>query len=112
MERSYHDKNFLKLLDEYRGEVMPVRLDAARSLKEAFEEMVAVKRSLISKRKGSKLMKVGLACIAFPEPILSNIVGGLLVALGCWMRGREGGNLKDMLEAVRELRSFLTSHTL
>lgn len=109
MKENYCSERFLRLLNEHRREVMLVNLDVARNMKEMVEEMVAVKGSLINRHKGSNvLIKIGLACLAFPEPILSNIAGGLLVALGHYIEKKGGGNLKDLLEAVRELRSFLT----
>ncbi|MEM0233258.1 MAG: hypothetical protein QXP47_03150 [Candidatus Nezhaarchaeales archaeon] len=113
MKENYGSERFLRLLNEHRREGMLVNLDVARNMKEVIEELVAIKRSLIRRHQGSNmLIKLGLACLAFPEPLISNIIGGTLVTLGYYVEKARGCNdLKGLLEAVRELKPFLTSHT-
>lgn len=94
--------------------MMLANLDVAHSMKGVVKELVNIKRLLMGKSKRSNtLVKLGLACLAFPEPLASNIAGGMLVTLGyCMGKVRKGNNLRDMLEAVRELRYLISSfHT-
>lgn len=110
MEGSYN-KRSLRLVDKHCKEVTLVSLDVARSVKEVVEELVSVKKLLVDERRGcGKLMKLGLACLAFPEPVISNITGSMLLTLGyCMNKAGRSSNLRDMLKAIRELRHFLAS---
>ncbi|MEM4576362.1 MAG: hypothetical protein QW701_02725 [Candidatus Nezhaarchaeales archaeon] len=109
MKENYN-RYHLGLLNEYRKDMVPVYLDIARSIRGAVEELVKIKDLVTSKRNsGNMLIKMGIACLAFPEPIVSNIVGGSLVALGyCIKRAKKGCYLEGAFEALRELRRFLT----
>lgn len=60
------------------------------------------------REKHGKLMKLGLTCLALPEPVVSNVIGGMLLTVGYFMsKGTRGGSLGDMVEAVKELRRLL-----
>lgn len=110
VERS-HNKRFLSMLEEHCKNVMLIDLDVICNMKEAVQELMSVRKLLISKRnRCNKLMKLGLACLAFPEPIVSNIIGGVLLTLGyCVEKAKKDGNLMDMVEAVRELKRLIAS---
>lgn len=108
MKKDYN-KRHVGLLNEYRRDVVPIYLDVARSVRETVEVLVSSKDLVVCRRnRGDLLIKMGLACLAFPEPIVSNIVGGSLLALGyCVKRAKKGCHLEGALEALRELRRFL-----
>lgn len=67
-------------------------VDTVRELNQSYKETVgAVKgsvtelhmaKSLWRKHNQSRLVKLGLALIAFPDPTISDVVGGFLVAVG------------------------------
>lgn len=58
--------------------------------------------------KGGLLVSLGLACLAFPEPVFSNIAGATLIALGHLLE-RRGASIKDLAEALKEVRSILSA---
>lgn len=106
------DKQFLRLFNEHCKNMMLVDLDVAHSVREMVDELVNIKELLVSRnKKGKMLVKLGLACLAFPEPIASNIAGGVLLALGCCMgKTKKSIDIRDVVEAVRELRYSLAFH--
>jgi len=67
-------------------------VDTVKELSQSYKETVdAVKgfitelrtaKSLWRKHNQSKLFKLGLALIAFPDPTISDVVGGFLVSVG------------------------------
>ncbi|MGQ9530263.1 MAG: hypothetical protein ACUVTC_02375 [Candidatus Bathycorpusculaceae bacterium] len=71
--------------------------DSLKELNESYEELLqAMKetakeakaaKNLWRKGKSSKLIKVGLALIAFPDPTISDILGSALVAAGIVQEG-------------------------
>lgn len=105
------NKCLLKLVSKHHRDLALVSLDVANNIKEVAEEVVNIGKSLVNEReKRSKLMKLGLACLAFPEPVVSNIIGSTLLTLGYYVeKARKGSTLRDMLEAIRELKNILTA---
>lgn len=75
-------KTFNKALNELNESYA----DFLRSLKETIKEVKSAKKLW---RNGEKpwLIKLGFALIAFPDPTISDVVGGLLVAVGTVQEG-------------------------
>ncbi|MEM3700540.1 MAG: hypothetical protein QXL57_06715 [Candidatus Bathyarchaeia archaeon] len=69
----------LKELNESYAELL-------QNLKETTKEAKATK-NLWRKGNSSKLIKIGLALIAFPDPTISDIIGSALVAAGMVQQG-------------------------
>ena len=102
----------LKVLSEvYKGlkELVEARAEALRGVVSVAEDSRRVRALLMKKySKGGLLVKLGVACLVFPEPIgFSDVIGGVLIALG---RGLErSSHLEDLAEAIRELKSMRLS---
>jgi hypothetical protein len=89
--------------------------ELAQSLRDASRSAGSTKKLWRSKNQ-SKLIKVGLAIIAFPDPTISDVVGGLLVAAGMVQAGIRrrtmyvedvGKTFQNTLRDIRSLRSEL-----
>ncbi len=84
--------------------------DLAKSLRGTAEEVKAAKKLWRSKNN-SMLIKVGLALIAFPDPTISDIVGGLLVAAGTVQAGIRHNTIyvediyKTFQETLKDVRN-------
>ena len=81
-------------------------LDARRALEDLRGDVKNVKALLTRDGKGGLLIGLGLAFIAFPEPLFSNITGATLVALGRAFQ-RRSSSIEDLAEALREITRFL-----
>jgi len=81
-------------------------LDARRALEDLRSDVKNLKALLTRDGKGDLLIGLGLAFIAFPEPLFSNITGAALVALGRAFQ-RRSSNIEDLAEALREVTRFL-----
>lgn len=85
--------------------------DADTTLRQASVEAGETKKLWRSENK-STLIKVGLALIAFPDPTISDVVGGLLVAAGTVQAGMRRRSIymedvyKTFNETFREVRSM------
>ncbi len=69
----------LKELNESYVDLLQAMTDTAKEVKET--------KKFWRKGGNSTLIKLGLALIAFPEPIISDIIGTSLVALGTIQEG-------------------------
>jgi hypothetical protein len=69
----------LKELNESYGELLQTMKETTREAKTA--------KNLWRKGKSSRLIKIGLALIAFPDPTISDIIGSALVAAGMVQEG-------------------------
>lgn len=56
---------------------------------------------------GSKLIATGVACIAFPEPFISDIIGSTLIAAGMVIKGRRGITVIDVFKETRKTMTTL-----
>jgi len=56
---------------------------------------------------GSKLVAAGMACVIFPEPILSDIAGWMLITAGMLIKSRRGPTLTDLPKETRRVMSTL-----
>jgi len=81
-------------------------LDARRALEGLRSDVKNVEALLTRDGKGGLLIGLGLAFIAFPEPLFSNITGATLVALGRTFQ-RRSSSIKDLAEALEEVTRFL-----
>ena len=105
-----------KALIERRKRLEDVALTRAQAMcnvKQAVEDLrgdLKRVRALLTTRnsKGGLLVSLGLACLAFPEPVFSNIAGAALIALGRLLE-RRGASIKDLAEALKEVRSILSA---
>ncbi len=101
------------LIERYKrlGCLAPTRAralrDVERALKALSRDLGGVK-ALLARRynKGRPLVGLGLICIALPEPVFSNVVGATLIALGHALQ-RSSSSVEDLVEALREAKSFL-----
>ena len=74
--------------------------------------LLAIRRLCRENRKGA-LIEIGLACIAFPEPIVSDILGSLLISIGLVQRRMKKSalyiedvnkNLPHLFKDLKEIR--------
>lgn len=56
---------------------------------------------------GSKLIAAGMACIVFPEPIVSDLLGSTLIAAGALLRARKGPSMADIFREMRKITADL-----
>lgn len=56
---------------------------------------------------GSKLIAAGMACIVFPEPVISDILGSTLVVAGMFIKGRRGSTIMDIFKEAGRITSEL-----
>ena len=78
-------------------------LEVRRALEDARSELKDVKALLTGRGKGGLMVGLGLACLAFPEPVFSNITGATLIALGRVFQ-RSNSSLKDLVRAFKEIK--------
>ncbi len=114
------------LRGEMKTEQIKSVAEAAEDLSESYAELSQVlkdsSRSAGSTKKlwrsenKSRLIKVGLAIIAFPDPTITDVVGGLLVAAGMVQAGIRrrtmyvedvGKTFQKTLKDIRSLRNEL-----
>jgi hypothetical protein len=61
-------------------------VELLQAMKDTSKEVKATKR-LWRQKNNSRLIKLGLALIAFPDPTISDIIGTALVAVGTVQQG-------------------------
>jgi hypothetical protein len=76
----------IKTVVDAASELSESYADLAQALKATANEAETTKQLWRAKNK-SVLIKVGLALIAFPDPTISDVIGGLLVAAGTVQAG-------------------------
>jgi hypothetical protein len=80
-------------------------LEVCRNLEEAASTAKSLKRYIgkeDDKGSGSKLITLGIALIAFPEPTISDAVGAALVALGLLKRKMRKIGIRDVYEEMHQ----------
>lgn len=55
----------------------------------------------------SKLITAGMACLLFPEPVFSDIIGSMLIATGMVVRNRKGPTIMDVFKETRKMMTDL-----
>ncbi|MEM3641422.1 MAG: hypothetical protein QXH37_05840 [Candidatus Bathyarchaeia archaeon] len=104
----------MKTLVRVLNELKESYVDSLKTVKEATEEVKMAKQLW---RGGDKsiLIKVGLALIAFPEPIISDVLGSFLVAVGTVQKGIQRRTLhvndvpRTFQSLLKELNTFKDS---
>jgi hypothetical protein len=91
-------------------ELVGTRAEVLRCLGDVTKDSRSAKVLLMKKYgKGCLLVKLGVACLVFPEPIgFSDVIGGVLIALGRSLEKRSLC-LEDFVEVIRELKSMRLS---
>jgi hypothetical protein len=104
-----------------KKEEMKIVVDTVNELSEGYADLAQVLSDTTREAKATKqlwrtgsrswLIKVGMTLIAFPDPTISDVVGGLLVAAGVVQEGVRRRTLhvddvyKTFQKTMRELRS-------
>lgn len=103
MMRAEEIKNIaldLKKISQAYGEVAKVTNNFTK-------EIGFVKRLIDgSKNKnslGSKMITAGLACLAFPEPFISDIIGLTMIAAGSLIVRASGPTIRDILKEYKKI---------
>lgn len=84
--------------------------DAAIALKNSIQVIKPIKRlagSPSGNDLSSKLIAAGMMCIAFPEPVISDITGTILVAAGVALKKRCGPTIADIFKETGKIVSNL-----
>ncbi|MEM2400854.1 MAG: hypothetical protein QW305_06655 [Candidatus Bathyarchaeia archaeon] len=84
--------------------------DALNTIGSVVGEVKSVKRLAGGSKSGdlgSKLIAAGMACVIFPEPIISDIAGSMLIATGMLIKSRRGPTLTDVFRETRRVMSML-----
>jgi hypothetical protein len=94
--------------DEFR-KLMTESLNTYNSVGNTIREMHrnirCVKGMMCRNGVGDKLIRAGVFCIAgIPEPFISDVMGAMLIAVGAYVRRREGD--------LRELPKALSKHVI
>jgi len=66
----------------------------------------SVKRLVGGSKSGdlsSKFITAGMACVVFPEPVFSDIVGWTLIATGALLKSRKGPTITDIFRETRKI---------
>jgi hypothetical protein len=84
--------------------------DLQATMKNTSTQVGATRKLWRSKNK-SMLIKVGLALIAFPDPTISDVVGGILVAAGTVQEGirRQSLHMEDVPKIFQETLKVIQS---
>jgi hypothetical protein len=83
-------------------------IDAYRAVDGVRGAARTVSRLNRSSRVGDRLVKAGVALVVFPEPIVSDLFGSLLIAAGLFLKKRTSGATLDDLrvEASETIRAL------
>lgn len=82
--------------------------EVANAIKSTTDTVKSIKNLMDAKRNklGSKLITAGITCIAFPEPIFSDVLGLTLVAAGLIIDGRRRTIIDVFKESKRLMRDL------
>jgi len=93
--KAYRGAGLLKELDELKGKVNILQelgndwkdnVAIMNNINQGNDDMTLHIRRLFKENNKSSLIKIGIACLAFPEPIVSDILGYSLLAAGLIQR--------------------------
>jgi hypothetical protein len=76
----------VKALNEALKELNESSVELLQAMKDTSREVKATKK-LWRQKNNSRLIKIGLALIAFPDPTISDILGTALIAVGTIQQG-------------------------
>ena len=85
-------------------------LEVFRKLEEAATAAKTLKRYMGkegAKSSGSKLIALGVALIAFPDPTFSDALGAALIAVGLLKRKMSKIGIMDVYEEMRQAMSYV-----
>lgn len=106
----------IKTLTEALKELNEGYMDFLHSMADTVKEVKATKK-LWNNGEKPWLVKLGLALIVFPEPVISDVLGSLLIAAGSVQEGvrRRALHLRDIPKTfknqVKELQTAVESLT-
>lgn len=89
--------------------------DATRTIGDTTQATKSVKRIFGCCRGddlSSKLIAIGAACVIFPEPFISDIVGSALLAAGMLAKKRRGLTVNDIFKEAGRSMSFLRNFNM
>ncbi len=99
-----NDVKAISNIPKISNEMSESYTDFLRILKETVEEVRTTKKLW---KNGNKpwLIKLGLALIVFPEPLISDILGSLLIAAGTIQEGlcRRAMRVEDISETFQRI---------
>lgn len=84
--------------------------DSAKTMNDALPAAKHVRHLVGGFKSGnlsSKLIKAGMTCIFFPEPLFSNIIGSTLVTAGILAKNRKELTITDMFRETRKVMTEL-----
>jgi hypothetical protein len=94
--------------DEFRklmAESLNTYNSVGNTIGEAHKNIKYMREMMEGNGVSGKLIRAGVFCIAgIPEPFVSDVVGATLIAIGAYVRRREGN--------LRELPKALSRHTI
>jgi len=99
-----------KSLVDAANELSKDYADLARELKSAVREVQNAKK-LWRQKNNPKLIKIGLALIAFPDPTISDVLGAFFIAAGTIQQGIRRRTIyiedigKTFQSTMREIRN-------
>ncbi|MBX5321544.1 MAG: hypothetical protein QHH12_00220 [Candidatus Bathyarchaeota archaeon] len=100
--------NEIKTLTEALKELNEDYIDFLHSMADAVKEVKTTKKLW---KNGEKpwLIKLGLALIVFPEPVISDVVGSLLIAAGTVQEGvrRRALHIEDIPKTFKNVMKEL-----
>lgn len=81
-------------------------MESAKTINNTTSVIKSVKRLAGGSRSSnisSKLITAGMACIVFPEPIISDILGSMLIATGMLLKSRREPTIVDVFRETRRI---------
>ncbi|MEM2560323.1 MAG: hypothetical protein QXD53_06010 [Candidatus Bathyarchaeia archaeon] len=84
--------------------------EAATALKNVIQVTKSIKRlagSPSGSNLSSKLITAGMACIAFPDPTISDVIGTALVATGVALKKKSGPTIIDIFKENRKIMASI-----
>ncbi|MEM1659606.1 MAG: hypothetical protein QXR17_00440 [Candidatus Bathyarchaeia archaeon] len=111
------DNNVVKAEVKALDEITNGYLEVLNNFKDVIKEVKRTKK-LWKDGNNSILMKLGIALIAFPDPTISDVLGGILLAAGAIQNGIKRHSLhvdgipKTLQNVMKELMVHRRTHTL
>lgn len=105
------NKKTMEYAVKFAGELGDAHADFSKSLEEMFKEIKATEGHLLKSERKPWLVRLGLTLIAFPEPVVSDLIGTLMVAAGTVQAGlqRHALYVDDVPKILKSLMRDLLS---
>ena len=105
-------KEYAKILTESLRSTANLKVRSYREIKETKTLLKLVRRNMYVSRGDDKLVKLGAALtLLVPEPVITNIVGATMIALGlknAYKRKTINATLREVIdEIINSSRSFI-----